>query len=79
MLYKVAQVDVVNLQLTQFRQFWQLLGRYSSYLLPYQDDGTTHNPSQLEVFTNKISQPVEGHDGSGAMRAPNPDATFLAS
>ena len=37
--YRVAQVDVENLQLTKFRQFWQLLGRYCSYLLPRQDDG----------------------------------------
>ena len=41
-LYRVAQVDVENLQLTKFRQFWQLLGRYCSYLLPRQDGGTSH-------------------------------------
>ena len=39
-MYRVAQVDMENLQLTKFRPFWQLLGRYCSYLLPRQDDGT---------------------------------------
>ena len=38
--YMVAQVDVENLQLTWFRQFWQLTGRYCSYLLPRQHGGT---------------------------------------
>ena len=32
-MFGVAQVDVENLQLTKFRQFWQLVGRYCSYLL----------------------------------------------
>ena len=39
--YRVPQVDVENLQLTMFRQFWQLLGCYCSYLLPRQDCGTS--------------------------------------
>ena len=39
--YRVAQVDVENLQLTKFRQFWQLLGRYCSYLMPRKDGGTS--------------------------------------
>ena len=39
--YRVAQVDVENLELTLFRHFWQLLGRYSSYLLPRQDGRTS--------------------------------------
>ena len=34
-----------NLLLTEFRQFWQLVGRYFSYLLPRQDAGT----SQIQV------------------------------
>ena len=41
MTYRVTHVVGENLQLTQFRQFWQLLGRYCSYLLPRQDDGTS--------------------------------------
>ena len=43
--YRVAQVDVENLLLTKFRQFWQLLGRYCGYLLLRQDCGT----SQIQV------------------------------
>ena len=39
--YMVAQVDVENLPLTKFRQFWQLMGHYCSYLLPMQNDGAS--------------------------------------
>ena len=28
-----------NLPLTEFQQFWKLVGHYCSYLLPRQDDG----------------------------------------
>ena len=39
--YRVTHLVGENLLLTQFRQFWQLLGRYGSYLLPRHDSGTS--------------------------------------
>ena len=38
-MYRVTGQDGKNLLLTEFRQFWQLVGRYRSYLLPRQDGG----------------------------------------
>ena len=38
--YRVTHLLGKSLPLTWFRQFWQLVGRYCSYLLPRQDDGT---------------------------------------
>ena len=38
--YRVTIPDGNNLLLTWFRQSWQLVGSYCSYLLPRQDDGT---------------------------------------
>ena len=40
-IYRVIHLVGENLPLTQFRQFWQLVGHYCSYLLPWQDDGTS--------------------------------------
>ena len=40
LLYRVTHLVEENLPLTQFRQFRQLVGRYCSYLLPRQVDGT---------------------------------------
>ena len=42
---QVTHLVEENLLLTEFRQFWQLVGRYCSYLLPRQDGGTF----QIEV------------------------------
>ena len=39
-LYRVTDQVGKNLPLTEFRQFRQLVGRYCSYLLPRQHDGT---------------------------------------
>ena len=38
-MHGVTHLDSENLPLTYFRQCWQLLGRYCSYLLPRQDGG----------------------------------------
>ena len=38
-LYRVTSQDGKNLPLTEFRQFWQLVVRYCSYLLPRQYGG----------------------------------------
>ena len=40
-VYRVTHLVDENLPLTQFRQFWQLVGRYCSYLLPRQNNGTS--------------------------------------
>ena len=48
-----------NLLLTLFRQFWQLVGRFCSYLLPRQDNGLSFkNLSQWEVVTILTGHPV---------------------
>ena len=39
--YRATILRGNNLQLTWFRHFWQLVGRYCSYLLPRQDGGTS--------------------------------------
>ena len=44
-MYRVTHLRGKNLLLTWFRHFWQLVGRYCSYLLLRQDDGT----SQIQV------------------------------
>ena len=38
--YRVTILDGNNLLLAKFRQSWQLVGHYCSYLLPRQVDGT---------------------------------------
>ena len=38
---KVSKWNGKNLPLTLFQQFLQLMGRYCSYLIPRQDDGTS--------------------------------------
>ena len=38
--YRVTGQGGKNLPLTEFQQFWQLVDRYYSYLLPRQDGGT---------------------------------------
>ena len=40
LIYRVIHQVRTNLLLTRFRQSWQLVGRYCSYLLPRQVDGT---------------------------------------
>ena len=40
-IQRVTHLLSNNLQLTEFRQFRQQVGRYSSYLLPRQDGGTS--------------------------------------
>ena len=45
--YRVTGQDGKNLPLTEFQQFWQLVGRYCSYLLPKQDGGTP------KIYVNK--------------------------
>ena len=50
-LYRVAQVDVENLQLTKFQQFWQLLGCFCIYLQPRQGGGTSQIKLNRRFFT----------------------------
>ena len=40
-MYRVTILRGYNLPLTWFQHFWQLVGRYCSYLLPRQDGGTS--------------------------------------
>ena len=73
-MYLVTHLVGYDLLLTQFRQFWQLMGRYFSYLLPRQDNGTYPNPSQREVVTDQIDHPVFqlGHRFTNAILASFP-------
>ena len=59
MLYKVTIVDGKNLPLTKFQRFWQVMGRYCSYLLPRQVDGTFHIQVNGRFFTVQNCRPVE--------------------
>ena len=42
-MYRVTILRGDNLSLTWFQHFWQLVGRYCSYLLPRQDGGISQN------------------------------------
>ena len=46
--YRVTSQDCKILPLSEFRQFWQLVGRYCSYVLPRKDSGTF----QIQVNEN---------------------------
>ena len=49
-IYRVIHLVGENLPLTQFRQFWQLVGHYCSYQMPY-CPGKMAGLSQQEVVT----------------------------
>ena len=53
-LYRVTHLIAENLPLTQFRQFWQLVGRDCSYLLPRQDDGSFQSQVSGRLSPSRI-------------------------
>ena len=53
--YRLTHLVGENLLLTQFQQFHQLVDCHCSYR---RDDGTSQDPSQLEVFTDEMGHPV---------------------
>ena len=57
--YRVTSQVGKNLLLTELRQFWQLVGRYCSHLLPRQDGGTFQISKSTGGFTNLTCHPVE--------------------
>ena len=55
-LYRVTHLVGENLSLTQFQQFWQLVGRYCSYLIHRLDDGTPKTQVNWRFSVRKLAQ-----------------------